>query len=74
VPESTGVLVAPGDDEEVVGGFVAAIRAFDPDLYDRAQIRAWAEGFSRASFRGRMQQVMDGVLTPVAREQVTVPW
>jgi hypothetical protein len=37
------------------------MRSFDPADYDRAAIRTWAEGFSRANFRSRMQEVVDAV-------------
>jgi glycosyltransferase involved in cell wall biosynthesis len=60
VPERTGVLVDPGSDQTVVDGFASAIRTFDPSNYDRTYIRQWAETFSRANFRTRMQRVMDG--------------
>lgn len=62
IPESTGVLVPPGDDEEVINGFVSSIRSFDPSAYDPSRIRQWAEGFSEANFRAKMQRVMDEVL------------
>ena len=60
VPERTGVLVDPGSDQTVVDGFASAIRTFDPSNYDRTYIRQWAETFSCANFRTRMQRVMDG--------------
>jgi glycosyltransferase involved in cell wall biosynthesis len=62
VPDSTGVLVAPGSDRDVIDGFVAAIQAFEPSHYDRSHIRQWAERFSRANFRAQMQRVMDDVV------------
>lgn len=62
IPETSGVLVAPGSDEDVIDGFASAIRAFEPSDFDRARIRQWAEGFSRANFRARMQTVMDEVM------------
>lgn len=62
VPGKTGVHIAPGPDEAIIAGFVSAMRAFDPKDFDRNEIRAWAEGFSRANFRSRMQEVVDGVL------------
>lgn len=63
VPGSTGTLVDPGSDEHVVDGFVAAIRTFDPAVFDGARIRSWAEGFSEANFRAKMQNVMNEVLS-----------
>ncbi|OCB49544.1 glycosyl transferase family 1 [Mycobacterium vulneris] len=63
IPESTGALVSPGSDEEIIDGFVSAITAFDPSRYDATNIRNWAEGFSEANFRAKMQQVMDEVLS-----------
>lgn len=59
VNEVTGLLIQPGTDHEVVDGFAAAMKAFDPSTFDRAGIRTWAQGFSRENFRTKMQQVMD---------------
>jgi glycosyltransferase involved in cell wall biosynthesis len=61
VPEMTGMLVPPGSDRDVVDGFAAAMKTFDPSAYDRSLIRQWALGFSREEFRAKMQQVMDEV-------------
>ena len=61
VPGRTGLHVSPGSDEEVVAGFAEAMRSFDPADYDRVAIRTWAEGFSRANFRSRMQEIVDAV-------------
>lgn len=63
VPESTGALVSPGSDEDIIDGFASAIKSFDPSGYDTASIRNWAEGFSEANFRAKMQRVMDEVLS-----------
>lgn len=63
VPGSTGALVDPGCDDEVVDGFVSAIRTFDPADYDRVQIRQWAENFSQPNFRAQMQRVMDDLVS-----------
>ncbi len=54
----TGVLV-PGTDVE---DWAAALRAFDPGRFDAHVLRRHAEGFSRAAFRARMADVVDGVL------------
>ncbi|MGV0809506.1 glycosyltransferase [Mycolicibacterium setense] len=62
IPESTGTLVDPGNDEDIISGFVSAIKSFDPSAYDGSRIRRWAEGFSEANFRMKMQKVMDDVL------------
>lgn len=62
VPGSTGVLVPVGSDPEIIDGFVSAIKAFEPSAYDGSSIRQWAEGFSEASFRAKMQIVLDEVL------------
>ena len=62
VPGSTGVLIPPGDDQLVIDEFASTIATFDPNDYDRSEIRAFAEEFSRANFRSRMQRVMDDVL------------
>lgn len=59
VPERTGLHVAPGTDDAIVAGFADAMRTFDPSDFDRDHIRTWAEGFSRATFRDRMQKVVD---------------
>jgi glycosyltransferase involved in cell wall biosynthesis len=63
IPDKTGVLVPPGDDADVVDGFVSAIKGFDSSRFDPGQIRQWAENFSQANFRARMQQVMDDVVS-----------
>ena len=63
IPESTGVLVAPGDDHEIIDGFVSAMAQFEPSAFDPALIRQWALGFSRARFRSQMRQVVDEVLS-----------
>jgi glycosyltransferase involved in cell wall biosynthesis len=61
VPNVTGIHIQPGTDTEVVDRFATAMRTFDPADYDRAKIRSWAEGFSRAAFRGRIKDVVDGL-------------
>ncbi|OZE96420.1 glycosyltransferase [Rhodococcoides fascians] len=62
VPGVSGQLVASGSDDEVVDGFAAAMSSFDPSAFDRHEIRAWAEGFSRANFRAKMQGVLDDIV------------
>jgi glycosyltransferase involved in cell wall biosynthesis len=62
VPGTTGVLIEPGNDEEVVDRFACAIGSFAADQYDGAVIRRWAERFSQASFRAEMQRVVDDVM------------
>ncbi|MGB6180837.1 MAG: glycosyltransferase, partial [Rhodococcus sp. (in: high G+C Gram-positive bacteria)] len=59
---TTGVHVAPGTDEQIVAGFADAMSSFDPSSFDRTEIRVWAEGFSRANFRSRMQEVIDAAV------------
>ena len=59
-PGETGLLVDPGTDDEIVARFADAMRTLDPASFDRAAIRRWAEGFSRAEFRRRMREVVDG--------------
>jgi glycosyltransferase involved in cell wall biosynthesis len=59
---TTGLHVQPGTDDEIVTGFADAMTSFDPAQFDRAQIRVWAEGFSRANFRSRMQEVIDAAV------------
>jgi glycosyltransferase involved in cell wall biosynthesis len=63
VPGRSGVLVAAGNDDEVVGGFAAAMQSFRPGDYHDGEIRAWAERFSRDDFRRKMDRVVDDVLT-----------
>lgn len=64
IPETTGQLVTPGsEDNETIDGFVSAMKSFDPSGYDRSRIRQWAETFSEANFRAKMQRVMDAVLS-----------
>lgn len=62
VPQVSGLHVEPGDDETVTDGFVTAMRSFDPGAFDRDKIREWAESFSRADFRRRMQEVVTDAL------------
>jgi glycosyltransferase involved in cell wall biosynthesis len=62
IPDKTGTLVAPGSDQDVVDGFVSAIKAFDPSQFSPTEIRQWAENFSEGNFRARMQKVMDDVV------------
>lgn len=59
IHESTGALVTPGSNQEIIDGFVSAIKSFDPAAYDASHIRRCAEGFSEANFRAKMQQVID---------------
>ena len=56
---TTGLHISPGSDEHIVAGFADAMSSFDPNQFDRTEIRVWAEGFSRANFRARMQEVID---------------
>ena len=58
-PGRTGELVPMGTDDEIVNGFAAAMRTFDPGAYDRGEIRSWAQEFSRTNFRKKMQDVVD---------------
>lgn len=62
LPGKTGLHVTPGSDDAVIDGFADAMRSFDPDAFDRTEIRTWAEGFSRSHFRSRMEDVVDAVL------------
>jgi glycosyltransferase involved in cell wall biosynthesis len=62
IPDKTGVIVAPGSDQDVIDGFVSAIKAFDSTRYEPTEIRGWAENFSQANFRARMQKVLDDVV------------
>ncbi len=63
VPEVSGALVTAGSDQDVVGGFAAAMESFRPADYDDGTIRTWAQRFSRENFRSQMRGVVDGVLT-----------
>lgn len=57
----TGLLYrADGHDD--VDALAAAMRAFDPDRYDAAAIRAHAETFSAATFRQRFVAAVDEAL------------
>ena len=63
LPGVTGELVPPaGALPEEVARWAAALRDFDPARYDPVTIRTHAEGFSRATFRTRMRDVVAGVL------------
>lgn len=62
VHQVTGELVNGGTDQAIVDGFAEAMRAFDPADFDRTRIRVWAEGFSRASFRSKMREVVNAAL------------
>ncbi|MBJ7288653.1 glycosyltransferase [Williamsia sp.] len=59
-PGETGLLLEPGGDDDIVAGFADAMHGFDPGSFDRDVIRRWAEGFSRAEFRRKMREVVDG--------------
>lgn len=69
VPGRSGVLVpAPAPefigaarDAEVVHGFAEALRAFDDAAFAPADLSAYAESFSVASFRARFAEVVDSV-------------
>lgn len=62
LPGTTGLHVEPGTDQEIVDRFAAAMRTFDHQQFDPMAIRRWAEGFSRANFRARMQDVVDAAV------------
>ncbi len=63
LPGVTGQLVpASASDDEMIEEFAVALAAFDDADYDRVRIREHAEGFSRLTFRRRMQEVVNGVL------------
>lgn len=59
VPGVTGLHVAVGSDTQVADRFAEAMTGFDPGQFDGDRIREWAEGFSRDTFRRRMQEVVD---------------
>ena len=61
VPGSTGALIDPGPDSQVIDDMVSAIRTFDPASYDSIAIRQWAEKFSQANFRAKMQGALNEV-------------
>jgi hypothetical protein len=48
----------PQQELGIVDRFPEAMRPFDPDAYDRAMIRGWAQAFSRANFRSKTLGVM----------------
>ncbi|AFR50302.1 glycosyltransferase [Gordonia sp. KTR9] len=62
VPGSTGLLIEPGSDDEIVERLAASLRNFDVDDYDRSEIRAWAERFRRERFRDEMREVVDAAI------------
>jgi glycosyltransferase involved in cell wall biosynthesis len=63
LPDVTGQLVPASDsDDRVIEDFAVALSAFDDAAYDRVRIRRHAEGFSCATFRRRMQEVVYGAL------------
>jgi glycosyltransferase involved in cell wall biosynthesis len=62
IPGTTGLHVQPGSDQEIVDRFAATMRSFDASRFDAIAIRQWAEGFSRANFRRRMQEVVDAAV------------
>jgi glycosyltransferase involved in cell wall biosynthesis len=62
IPGTTGLHVDFGSDQHIVDGFADSMRSFDPAQFDAVAIRRWAEGFSRANFRRRMQEVVDGAV------------
>ncbi|WP_288815222.1 glycosyltransferase [Gordonia hongkongensis] len=62
VPGSTGLLIEPGTDDEIVERLAASLRDFAVDDYDRSEIRAWAERFRRERFRDEMREVVDAAL------------
>jgi glycosyltransferase involved in cell wall biosynthesis len=62
IPGTSGLLVAAGDDDEVVAGLARAMSTFSSADYDSRKIRTWAEGFSRKNFGERMEEVVDDVL------------
>lgn len=62
VPGSTGLLIEPGTDDEIVERLAASLRDFTVDDYDRSEIRAWAERFRRERFRDEMREVVDAAL------------
>ncbi|MEW5808625.1 MAG: glycosyltransferase [Actinomycetota bacterium] len=61
LPGVTGVHVESGSLDHVRAGFSEAMRTFDPSAFDPAEIRKWAEGFSRRAFREKIRQVVDAV-------------
>ena len=55
---TTGELVPAGEDG-LLERWTTALRDFDPARYETDKIRANAEGFSIATFRARMQELVD---------------
>ncbi len=62
VPGSTGQLIEPGTDDEVVERLAGALRDFRVDDYDRTEIRSWAERFRRERFREQMREVVGAAI------------
>jgi glycosyltransferase involved in cell wall biosynthesis len=61
LPGRTGELVPPGGDE--VAAWAEHLTAFEPARYAAADVRAHAEGFSRAHFRSAMAGIVERVLS-----------
>lgn len=62
LPGRTGEMVAQGTEEEVLAGFVQALRTFRRDDYDPEVVRKHAELFSRDAFRATMRHVVGEVV------------
>lgn len=62
LPGVTGLHVDVGSDAQVTDRFAEAMRNFDDGRFDPVAIRRWAEGFSHATFRHRMQGVVDAAV------------
>ncbi|MBD0860927.1 glycosyltransferase [Gordonia sp. zg691] len=62
IPESTGLLIEPGTDDEIIERLAKSLREFAVEDYDRTVIRAWAERFRRERFRDEMREVVDAAL------------
>lgn len=58
----TGTFIAEADYAEMVASFAETFATFDNGLYDPAQIRSHAEGFSPEIFRSRMAGVVTQTL------------
>ncbi|TSE00491.1 glycosyltransferase family 4 protein [Skermania sp. ID1734] len=61
IPDVSGILIEPGEDEAVVDRFAAAMRGFRPAEFNDTEIRRHAEAFSEKQFRIKMREVVSNL-------------
>lgn len=64
---ATGWLVPAGDDAAMVAGFTEQLARFDRSKFDPVAIRRHAERFSRAEFRRKMADIVNGGVNATPR-------